>query len=584
MLLMKKSIGLVLSLLFLTVSSNAQSWKDKLKLKKKDNSAMYECGYIHKPTLAEKLNPMAALQKGIGSAFTVPDNPDLGTTAITLYYQAHLHPQNIMRYPTKIPGWETCGDAVYASFTKKYGLGLSGTDGQFMLSDSALTKAGIGTYFQGFSPNLRGDKKVKITSSDGDKIQIKIGPAAPLSIISIDGKSKGESILLDGSKDIVVLLENGDADPNSKIHCQLICKMVGTPIIYDLFVSKASNQIVIPKEAFKNFEGSPAPFSKTNTLIINRIVETVISNTDAGAFRTINAYMDWAPVSMAGDLAKGNLLTMGMDTSKNVNIKIDLETKGEYNFAASKDGPYIAPPIKLMKNVAIGSFVVKGNMTAIETSSEGDWLVTRKKWFPEFNDKTWENFTERMFAEFVLKLEGEMGLNIVPMKDVVQSEAYKHVKPIQDSASRSFVEFGAGGTQRILTTSTKDFYQDMGITFGSDYVSERLVKELGVDAVIAVTIDLDFNYETEGLEPKITIVAFAPMVSYKTSAKYFTITATTSPKSLTEAKELAGNTSDILYQMIKANTFAPGFTNALKQLTKMEDKYPVYEKLWKAKL
>lgn len=581
---MKKSIILVLSLLFVTVHSNAQSWKDKLKVKKKDNSAMYECGYVHKRTLAEKLNPMAALQKGIGSAFTIPNNPDLGTTAITIYYQAHLHPQNIMRYPTKIPGWETCGDAVYASFTNKNGLGLSGTDGQFMLSDSSLTKAGIGTYFQGFSPNLRGDKKVKITSSNGDVVKINIGPAAPLAIISIDGKAKGETIEFDGSKDIVVLLENGDADPNSKIHCQLICKLMGTPIIFDLFVSKASNKIIIPKEAFKNFEGSPSPFAKTNTLIINRVVETVISNTDAGALRTINAYMDWAPVSMTGDLAKGNLLTMGMDSTKNVTIKIDLETKGEYNFVASKGGPYASPPIKLMKNVAIGSFVVKGNMTAIKTSSEGDWLVTRKKWFPQYSDKTWEELTERMYVEFVQKLEGEMNLNIVPMNTVVQSDAYAHVKPIQDSAAQSFIEFGAGGTQRILTTSSKDFYKDLGITFGSDYVSERLVKELGVDAVIAVTIDLDFNYETEGLDPKITIVAFAPMVSYKTSAQYFTMTATTTSKSLSEAKELAGSTSDIIYQMIKGNAFAPGFVNVLNQLSTKEDAYPVYEKLWKAKL
>lgn len=581
---MKKSIILVLSLLFISINTNGQSWKDKLKLKKKDNSAMYECGYIHKKTLAEKLNPMAALQKGIGSAFTVPNNPDLGTTAISIYYQAHLHPQNIMRYPTKIPGWETCGDAVFASFTNKNGVGLSGTDGKFMLSDSSLTKAGIGTYFQGFSPNLRGDKKVQITSSNGDKVSLTIGPAAPLAIISIDGKAKGEEILFDGTKDIVVMLENGDADPYSKIHCQLICKLVGTPIIYDLFVSKASNKIIIPKEAFKNFEGSPSPFSKSNTLMVNRIVETVISDTDAGALRTISAYMDWAPVQMTGDLAKGNLLTMGMDSTKNVNIKIDLETKGEYNFVASKDGPYTAPPIKLMKKVAIGSFVVKGNMTAIQTSSEGDWLVTRKKWFPEYNDKTWEDLTERLFVEFVQKLEGEMNLTIVPMNQVVQSEAYSHAKTITDSASQSFVEFGAAGTKRILTTTSKDFYKDMGITFGSDYVSERLVKELGVDAVIAVTIDLNFNYDSEGLDPKITIVAFAPMVSYKTGSRYFTMTATTTSKSLSESKELAGSTSDILYQMIKANTFAPGFANALNQLNKKEDDYPVYEILWKAKL
>ena len=580
----KKTTFLILSLVFISLNTNAQSWKDKLKMPKKDNSASYECGYIHKKTLAEKLNPMTALQKGIGAAFTIPDNPDLGTTAITIYYQAHLHPQNIMRYPTKIPGWETCGDAVFAGFTNRNGMGLSGTDGKFMLSDSALTKAGIGSYFQGFSPDLRGDKKIQITSSNGDKIDITIGPAKPLSIISIDGKAKGEEIEFDGSKDIVVMLENGDADLGSKIHCQLICKLVGTPIIYDLFVSKASNKIIIPKEAFKNFEGSPSPFSKRNTLIVNRVNETVISNTDAGALRTVSAYMDWAPVSMAGDLAKGNLLTMGMDTTKNTIIKLDLETQGEYSFKASKNGPYTAPPIKLMKNVAIGSFLVSGNMADTKTTTGGGWITTTKKWFPQYDDATWEKLTEKMYADFVGKLEKDFGLNVLPMSQVVQSEAYKHIKPITDSVTQSQVEFGAGGSQRILTTRYENVIRDMGITFGSDFISERLIKELGVDAVIAVTVDLNFNYDTEGLDPVITIVAYAPMVSYKTGAQYFSMTASTESKSLADGRALAGSTSDIIYQMIKAESFSNGFVDALEQLSKKEEKYPVYEILWKAKL
>lgn len=581
---MKNPIILVLPFMLISISSAGQSWKNKLKLPKKDKSAMYECGHIHKPTLAEKLNPMTAMQKAIGNSFTSPNNPDLGTAAISIFYQAHLHPQNIMKYPTKIPGWETCGDAVYAGFTNKNGIGLSGTDGQFIVNDSVIPKAGIGTYFQGFSPSERGNKKVQITSSNGDVVTVDLISGVPLSIISIDGKAKGKEIEFDGTKDVVVELENGDADPNSKIHCQIICKVMGTPIIFDLFVSKPSNKIIIPKEAFKNFEGSPTPFSKTNTLIVNRVTETVLSNTDAGALRTISAYMDWAPVTIGGDLAKGNVLTMGMDTTKNVQIKIDLLTKGEYDFKVSKEGPYTAPPVKLMNNVAVASFVVRGNMTANKSTVEGDWLVTRKKWFPEYSDQTWDALTERMYADFVEKLEAEFKLHVLPINQVVKSNAYKHAKPIREGASQNFIEIGAGGTKRILTTTTKDYFKDLGITFGSDFISERLVKELGVDAVIAVTVDLNFNYETEGLDPKITIVAFAPMVSYKTGAKYFSMTATTKSKSLSDGKKLAGSASDIIYQMIKAESFSAGFVDALKQLSKREDAYPVYEKLWKSKL
>ena len=123
--------------------------------------------------------------------------------------------------------------------------------------------------------------------------------------------------MIDGTKDIVIELENGDADPQSALHVQMICKLVGTPITYDIIVSSPKNTITIPKEAFKNFEGSPSPFMKDNTLIVNRVTETIIEGTDAGAIRTLSSYMDWVPVSVGGDLSKGSALTMGFDSTKN---------------------------------------------------------------------------------------------------------------------------------------------------------------------------------------------------------------------------------------------------------------------------
>ncbi len=570
----------------LAITASSQSFKDKLKSKipEKDNSEIYECGYVHQLTLKEKANPMKALQKGIAGGVTNGSNPDLGNAAISVFYQAHLHPQNIMRYPTAIPGWETCGDAVFAGFTNRTGMGLSSTDGEFLMDGVSIAYSGAGTYFQGFKPDKRGAKNITITSSDGDKVDLTLDPGTPLEIKTIDGKTKEEEVVIDGTKDIVIELVDGDADPQSRLHVQLICKLVGTPILYDVIVTKPKNTIVIPKEAFKNFEGSPSPFIKKNTLIVNRVTEKILDKTDAGAIRTMSAYMDWRPVSVEGDLSKGNMITMGFDSTKNTQISINLSTTGEYKFKASKSGPYTSPPIKLMKNVAVGSFVVRGNMTATKTTTEGDWLVTRKKWFPEYSEATWKNLTEKLYEDFKAKLETEFGMNILPLDKVVNSEAYAYAKSVKDGASQNFVEIGAGGTKRILTTTTGDVYKDLSITFPGDFVAERLVKELGVDAVLAVTIDLNFNYQTEGLDPKITIVAYAPNVSYKTAAKYFTITASTSAKSLSASKSLSGTTEEIVFNMIKGNAFNTGFVDALKQLSAKEDEYPVYESLWKAKL
>lgn len=566
-------------------NSYGQSFKDKMKAKlEKDNSAWYECGYVHKASLAEKANPMTLMAKGMSGALTDESNSDLGKTAITVFYQAHLHPQSIMRYPTKTPGWETCGDAVYAGFTNRDGLGLSSTDGQFKVGDHVAEPAGYGTFFCGFSPEQRGNKQVTITSSQGQKVDVSIAPGAPLTIKSVDGKTKGEEIIIDGSKDIVIELENGDADPKSDIHVQLICKLVGTPEIFDVIVTKAKNTIYIPKEAFKNFEGSPSPFSGKNTLIVNRVTETLLEGTDAGAIRTISAYMDWTPVSMEGDIAKGSIMTAGFDESKNTNIDVKLSTQGEYNFEASKDGPYKSPPVKLIKNVAVASFVVRANLTSMETTSGNGWITETTKYFPQYSDDTWQQLADKMYKELAQNLTNEMGWNLLPLNTVVNSEAYAHAKTIQDGSTQTKAEVGAGGTKRILTSSAEDLFKDLSISFGSDFVSQRLVKELDVDMVLTITFDLNLNFETEGLDPKISIVAFAPDVSYKTSAKYFDMKASTEAKSLTESKTIAGSTEDILYKMIDASTFNKLFIEALKKLSSQEDQHPVYEKLWKAKL
>ncbi|MEM7658812.1 MAG: hypothetical protein AAF399_21995 [Bacteroidota bacterium] len=312
---------------------HSQKFKDRLKkATSKDKSEIYECGHVYEPSLKDKMNLMKAVQKSIGGGATQSGQPDLGGMSISVFYGAHLHPQSIMRYPTKTPGWETCGDAVFLGITNRDGVGFSDTDGQVLIDGKAQERAGMGTYFLGFDPGQRGEKTVKITSSDGDMVQLKIGPAAPLEILTIDGKAKGSEVEIDGTKDIVVELANGDADSHSDLHIQLICKLVGTPIMYDLIVTSPKNRIVIPKVAFKNFEGSPAPFSKTNTLIVNRVKETIHAGTDAGAIRSLSQYMDWAPVNMGGDIAKGNMITMGFDSSKNTQISMDFRTQGEYNF------------------------------------------------------------------------------------------------------------------------------------------------------------------------------------------------------------------------------------------------------------
>lgn len=580
-------IVLTLFLIFPSTQADAQLGRRLLNGQGERNLDMFECGYVYEPKLKDRLNPMGAVQSAMGNAMTAEGGTDLNNIAISVFYQAHLHPQEILRFPTETPGWATCGDAVYLGMTNRSGMGMADTDGKVTFGGKEIPPAGMGTYFDGFSQEERGDKVVSITSSDGDQITLSVSPAPALEITSVDGKAKGESVMIDGSKDITIEIAGGDADPESFLHVSLVSKLVGTPVIYDIYVTKARNSITIPKEAFYNYEGSPSPFMKENTLIVNRISEKVLEGTDAGAIRTLSCYMDWMPVMMEGDIAKGSIMTAGFDTTKNTQVQLNLTTDGEYDFSLTKGSPFNSPPVSRMKKVAVASFVIRGNLEAEEvtfsTSGNATWKTTVTKWFPEVSEASWQALADRLYADFETQLTEQLGLEVLSLESVVNSDAYAYTKPIEDEVTKTYVEVGAGGTERILTTSTTDLFEDLSISFASDFVGARLAQELGVDAVIAVTIDLNLQMESEGLDPKVSLAFLAPNVSHKTKASYFSATAVTEARSLSEAATFSGGATNQLYQMIKGEALMTEMFEAIDQLQRAENTEPAYGILWEGR-
>lgn len=572
----------VLITLMIISATNAQSF-----LKKKEKRA-FKCGHVHKESFFKKLNPMKMIQKGVVSAMSDGKGVSkLAGTSITVSYQANSFPRSLVDYTTKTPGWETCGDGVWVAFTDYSGLGFSDTDGDVLINGKKQKGAGAGSYFYGFDPKNRGKKQIQITSSGGDQIDFEVEPPAPLEILSVNGKTKGEDIILDGTEDLVIELKNGNADPESNLHVQMVCKIYGTNNMFDIFVTRPRNKIVVPKEAFKNFEGSPLPFKKKNGLIVTRYKHKVIDDTSAGAFMYVQSYSDFLPVLVKGDLG-GSLITNAFDKEKNTAINDKITTEGEYNFTVKKGKPFTSPPTKLMKKVGIASFVVRGNLLKKETkvSVSGNIKTTThtKRWFPELSNETWQKLADKMYWKLVTILTNDFGIEVIDLDKVTNSKAYAKIKPIEDKVTKTFVEKGAGGTQRLLTTTMKDFFGDLKITFAGDNVNERLIRELGLDGVIAVTVDLDFDFDSEGLNPKIKMVAFAPNVSFKSGAAYFELDASTLAKPLEDSRKYTGGVENVIYNMIKVDDFYSGLKQAIKKLVKKEEETPVYEKLWKTKM
>lgn len=586
---------LALSLIMLvSFAANSQSF-----LKKKEKKA-YKCGYVHKESFFKKLKPMKLISKATGAIFKAKAKSDLNDVALSVGYASGLVPKSQVDFATKTPGWETCGEGVSVFFLNYNGIGFTDTDGDVKVNGEKLKKAGMGTYFKGYGADKRGPKQIQVTSSTGDNVDITIEPAAPLEIISVNGVKKGGDIIITGKEDIVIELKGGDADPNSELYVEMIISAMSLKVQSHLFPSKPTNRIVIPKEALKNFENSPLPIIKKNTLSVTRVKNELIYNTDAGIIQKTATFSDFTPVLMDGDFSGGSLITNSFSKKKNTSVTSKFKTvEGEYNVKLNKGNAYTHPPTSRMKNVGIMSFVVRGNLfkkkTTTSTTRKTNFNVTTitttrttvSAWFPELTDNTWQLFANKLYDKLEATLKQKYGINVIPVDKVISSKAYSSMKPVKDTVTKTFVEKGAYGTKRMLSTNFRDILKDIKTTFAGDHSNEKMMRELGLDGLIAVTVDLDFELKTKKLNPVIKIVAFSPNVTYRTGGKYFEMNFSTKAKQVKDVNSynaIVGGPEDVIYKVIKGDDFFNAFDLAMKELRKGEGENSAYFKIWKDRM
>lgn len=588
----KNKITLAL-MLFAFLSLSAQSF-----LKKKELNS-YKCGYVHKENFLSKMKPMKLISKATGSFLKAKPKSDLGDVALSIGYASNLIPSNQLDFATKTPGWETCGDGVSVFFLNYDGIGFTDTDGDVKVNGNKLEKAGLGSYYYGFNSDKRGTQKVEVNSSNGDILNIEIEQAAPLEIISINGVAKGGDIIIDGTKDLVIELKGGDTDPNSELYVEMIISAMSLKVQSHLFPSKATNKIIVPKEAFKNFENSPLPIIKKNTLSVTRVKNELIYNSVVGVIQKTATFSDFVPVLMDGDFSGGNLLKNAFKKDKNTNASSKFETiEGEYNVSINKGNPFTHPPVEKMKNIGISSFVVRGNLqkekTTVSTSSKTSFNIRTttttttyiKKWFPKLKEDTWQQFINNLYDQFENKLKIEYGVNVIDVNKVIKAKAYSDMKAITDTVTQTFVEKGAYGTKRLVRTGVIDYIKDIKTTFAADNTNQKIMNELGLDGLIAVTIDLDFDLESAGLNPIVKMTAFSPNVTYRMAGKYFEMDFSTEAKSLKEGGKynaLVGP-EQAIYNIIKGDELLNAFKLAMDELQRGEKENPAYYRIWEERM
>lgn len=610
----KKAVLFSLSLLLMYGTTHGQFLKKKAKKNK------FECGYVHKKTLKERLN-VGTLVGGVVTKFLVKgsDKFEFDNTAVTISRSNHIYPQGYVDMPFKIDGWEACGTSIGALALSKYGLPLIKIP-YFSIDGTTYKPAAMGQYFEGFPHTDQNNKEVAIKDNNGKELKLNLKPMEGFKIKTVNGIQRWDtSLAYDGTEDMVIELDN-NIDPNAKLGVELHNKVTGVRFNSPVFFSVDKNTLTIPKEAFRN----SLKFIEDNMLIVYKYKETLLDDQAVGngALRVVDSYYDFTPIQITGKLNNSIFSKMWKKENQKVEQK-DLSKVTKYDFEFKKGDPLYYAPSSEIKKIAVPSFVVRGNLkhkhvdvettsfsstnynTGVKTTTTNTTTKTFTKWFPKLEKDTWQNLADKLYIDFEKSLEESYQVPVVDVKKIIATSSYKKVIPILDTVTKNFVEVGAFGTQRVLpsikneranltTTGNKTASQaeqakaggsrEIQInTFPSDFVTSRIMNEFGANCAITVNFDLEFDIQAEALLPIVSIRFYAPSTGSNQMSYYHEIQAYYKESiSLKEAKKIEGSAVDQIYGMIDAPQFFLELKYTIDKIMETEKENQSYQKMWNA--
>lgn len=612
--IMKNQIKLFFSIVLLLMIGQNDAHAQFLKKKAKKNK--FECGYVHKKTLKEKLNVTSLVGRAVGGLFKKGSSKfTFDETAVTFIRSNHIYPMGYVDMPFKLTGWEACGTSVSTFALSKTGLPLIEIP-KFSVNNTDYKPIGFGQYTSLFPHTDTTNKRVVIEDNDGTKVAVDLKGMEGFTIKSVNGMPRWDaSLKYDGSKDMVIELDN-TVDPDTKIGVELHNKMTGVRFNSPVFYSEDKTTLTIPKEAFNN----SLKFIKDNMLIVYKYKETLLDDKTIGngAMRVVDVYYDFTPITIEGKMTKSIISKMWKKENQKVENK-DLSEITKYDFEFKKGDPLYYHPSSEIKKITIPSFIVRANLkhqhvdvssSSVRSATTITTTTTTKtltKWFPNYNKQTWQKLADRLYTDFEKIMAEQYKTPIVDVKKIVMAESYKKIIPIVDTLTQTFAEAGAFGTQRVLpsvkrdravlkTTGNKDASEakeaakggemTVGInTFSSDFVSSRVMKEFDANCAVTVNFDLEFDMKANALLPIVSIKFYAPVMNmYPTNMHYYQEIQAYFKESISleEVNKLSGNNVDKLYAMIDAKSFLNELRFTLEQITNTEKENPIYQKMFDA--
>lgn len=539
---------------------------------------------------AKNFNVMKSIGKLAGNLLTGTTD-DLSTVSMQVVYMQNLYPSEAETIETEYYGfWNAGMDMAGVLFLKRDGIGMTKIDGSVKIDGSEIEHVANG-FYGGIIDESSGSHTFDISTTKGDQAALKAEPIEPIEIISINGVPRGEVVDIDMDEDIVLELNHPEGGTED-FYVSILGEVMGIRGFNELGFFKSVDKITIPKEAFKH-TGTPAyKFEQgSNYILVQRTKEKIVNLPNVGATQVISATMDWSPINLSGD--QKTFMGIGADE---FNATYKNNTEDEFNVNASKPNAFWGPPLSQPKKLAMASFVVRATGLRQQTSSTSSTsstiggyttttttTVTETSTFPEVPDAYWDQLVNEFYAKFEAALLSELNVELVSIEKTMQASHYKDLYSTPDTVSTEFVVKPYKDCKLLLPTTAGEMWSTRSTTFPNDRPQVKLLKELGVDGIVSVTVDCSMDFDTQALSPRFSFKIEGPTNGWKVGPTTYASGLITGPgQGVDETKETASDLVDQLNKIMNIDRQVALFKEALVGL-KVDEKGKGYEKIWALK-
>ncbi|WP_421869487.1 hypothetical protein [Marinoscillum sp.] len=538
----------------------------------------------------KNFNPMKSIGKLAGNLLTSTTD-DLNTLSMQVLYMQNLYPSETMTVETEYFGfWEAGMDMTGVLFLKKEGVGMSKIDGSVKIDGNDIEHVANG-FYGGIVEKNSGSHSVDIQTVSGDMAKLTADPIEPIEIVSINGVPRGEVASVNMDEDLVLELKHPQGGTDD-FYVAILGKVMGIRGFNEIGFFKSVDKITIPKEAFKHTATTAYKFEQgDNYLLVQRTKEKVVNLPDVGAAQVITGAMDWSPITLEGD--QKTFLGVGVDE---YNAKYETKTDDKFTVQANKPNAFWGPPLSQPKKLAMASFVVRATElkqqhveTSTSTSISGNvkttttTTTTETRQFPEVPEVFWDQLVNEFYAKFEKAFLAEMNVELVPIEQTMKASQYANLFATEDTVSEEVVVKPYKGCKLLLPTTLSEMWSSRTSTFPNDKPEVKLMKELGVDGIISVTVDCAMAWEDGALSPRMSFRIDGPTNGWKVGPTTYANGLITGPgKGVSEAYADSEDIVDQLNQVMSVDRVIELFQEAMVNL-KADEQGKGYEKIWALK-